>query len=126
SRGLTDQIRDELNRMGYNFVGLDPNWVHCSGACVDVLQGPAAAALVEATKAKNDYITRESGKSTAPIPREREDEEEADTVCLLVAFACIWCDEKTHSELCLALLCSAVPAVQVVRAGRLRHPDRRQ
>jgi hypothetical protein len=45
--------------MGYSFVTVDPTWVHCSGACVDILQAPAASALLDATRAQNDYITCE-------------------------------------------------------------------
>lgn len=70
SRGLTNQIRDELNRMGYSFVTLDPAWVHCSGACVDILQAPAASALLDSTRAKNDYITCEC-RTTVRCKRSR-------------------------------------------------------
>jgi hypothetical protein len=44
--------------MGYSFVSLDSNWVHCSSTCY--LQSSAANSLINAAISKNDYITLNS------------------------------------------------------------------
>jgi hypothetical protein len=59
-KGLTYQILDELDAMGYSFSTVDPAYIKCSGACVDRLQTQAAAALTSAARAKKDYITLNS------------------------------------------------------------------
>jgi hypothetical protein len=59
SKGLTNQIINELNSMGYSFRTMDGNLVHCPGfTCT--LQSSAASALENACRAKNDYITLNS------------------------------------------------------------------
>ena len=57
AEGLTYQIKDELNKMGYSFVALNSQWVKCSSPCINALQSVSATALVNAAKSKNDYIT---------------------------------------------------------------------
>jgi hypothetical protein len=55
ANGITKQIIQELNSMGYYFRNLDSNWVHCNFDCT--LQSSAADALESAARAINDYIT---------------------------------------------------------------------
>lgn len=50
--GLTNQIMKELNNMGYSFVKLNSQWIHCSSPCVSSLQSVAHNALVSAAKSK--------------------------------------------------------------------------
>jgi hypothetical protein len=43
---------NELNKMGYNFVHLNSQWIHCSSPCVNSLQSVSHNALVNAAKSK--------------------------------------------------------------------------
>jgi hypothetical protein len=57
--GITSQIINELNSMGYHFRGLNSNRVHCPGfSCT--LQSSAADSLENAAASVNDYITLNS------------------------------------------------------------------
>ena len=62
--GLTAQLVDELDSMGYSFTQLNTStyssWIKCTSPCEPYLQASAASALLTATKAKNDYITLNS------------------------------------------------------------------
>jgi hypothetical protein len=58
--GLTNQIVNKLDSMGYSFSTLDSNWIHCASPCVNKLQTSAANSLASAAKSKNDYITLNS------------------------------------------------------------------
>lgn len=50
--GLTYQIKDELNSMGYSFQAMSSTWVKCSSPCVNELQSVAANSLESAAKSK--------------------------------------------------------------------------
>jgi hypothetical protein len=59
SAGITNQIVNELNSMGYSFRGLNGDRVHCPGfACT--LQSSAADSLEAAAASVGDYITLNS------------------------------------------------------------------
>lgn len=60
AEGLTYQILDELQAMGYDFATVDGQWIKCESPCVNRLQSAAADALASAAKSKNDYITLNS------------------------------------------------------------------
>lgn len=62
--GISKQITQELNNMGYSFRQLDGNWVHCPGfTCT--LQSSAASSLESAARSVNDYITLNSAFRTS-------------------------------------------------------------
>ena len=63
--GLTNQIIAEMAIMGYTFKTLDSTWIHCTSPCVNKLQSAAADSLLNAAKAKNDFITLNSAYRSA-------------------------------------------------------------
>ncbi len=59
-KGLTLQIVEEMNSMGFSFSSLNNEWIHCDDPCVNQLQSTAANSLADAAKSKDDYITLNS------------------------------------------------------------------
>ena len=55
TKGLTNQIIAELNRMGYSFRALNSQWARCHDGCS--LQSSAADSLERAARSVNDFIT---------------------------------------------------------------------
>ena len=60
AKGLTNQILDKMEAMGYSFSELNSDWIKCTDPCVNRLQSEAATHLKNAAKDKNDYITLQS------------------------------------------------------------------
>ena len=62
--GLTAQLVQQLNSMGYTFTSMTTSnytqYVHCSSPCQPYLQQSAAESLLKAAQSKNDYITLNS------------------------------------------------------------------
>ena len=54
--GLTKQILNKMQNMGYDFTTLNSDWIKCTSPCVNQLQSAAATHLKDAAKSKNDYI----------------------------------------------------------------------
>jgi len=63
--GLTNQIMKKLKKMGHDFTTLDSKWIHCNQPCVNQLQTPAATALKQAAKSRNDFILQSAVRSSA-------------------------------------------------------------
>ena len=63
--GLTNQIANELNNMGYTFTTLDSRWIHCDSPCVPKLQAAAAKSLRSVAIGQDDYITLNSAWRSA-------------------------------------------------------------
>ena len=62
--GLTAQLVQELNAMGYTFTNIASSgyssYIHCTSPCEPYLQAAAATSLRTAAQSKNDYITLNS------------------------------------------------------------------
>ena len=63
--GLTLQIANEMDNMGYTFTTLDTKWIRCDSPCVPMLQTQSANSLRNVAIEKNNFMTLTSAWRSA-------------------------------------------------------------